>query len=132
MLLVAPVRGWQAMAAEPAAALSGLERLRGVRSPLPAITHVDGSARVQTVDRRTNPEFHALIAAFGDRTGVPVLVNTSFNVRGEPIVCSPTDAYRCFMATAIDVLVMGSCVLERATQPADHPLLAGRQEFEPD
>jgi carbamoyltransferase len=132
MLLVAPVRGWHAMAAESAAALSGLERLRSVRSPLPAVTHVDGSARVQTVDRRTNPEFHDLIAAFGARTGVPVLVNTSFNVRGEPIVCSPTDAYRCFMATAIDVLVMGPCVLERTAQPADHPLLAGRQEFEPD
>jgi carbamoyltransferase len=84
------------------------------------------------VDRRINPIFHALIAAFGDRTGVPVLVNTSFNVRGEPVVCSPTDAYRCFMATAIDVLVMGPCVLERAAQPADHPLLAGRREFEPD
>jgi carbamoyltransferase len=132
MLLVAPVRGWQSTAAEPAVELSGLERLRGVRSPLPAITHVDGSARVQTVDRRKNPAFHDLIAAFGARTGVPVLVNTSFNVRGEPIVCSPTDAYRCFMATAIDVLVMGPCVLERTAQPADHPLLAGRQEFEPD
>ena len=132
MLLVAPVRGWQATAAESAAPVSGLDRLRGVRSPLPAITHVDGSARVQTVDRRSNPIFHSLIAAFGDRTGVPVLVNTSFNVRGEPIVCSPTDAYRCFMATAIDVLVMGSCMLERAAQPADHPLLAGRHEFEPD
>jgi carbamoyltransferase len=131
MLLVAPVRGWQATAAESAAALPGLERLRGVRSPLPAITHVDGSARVQTVDRRTNPAFHDLIVAFGARTGVPVLVNTSFNVRGEPIVCSPTDAYRCFMATAIDVLVMGSCMLERLEQPADHPLLAGRREFEP-
>jgi carbamoyltransferase len=132
MLLVAPVRGWQATATESTVPVPGLERLRGVRSPLPAITHVDGSARVQTVDRRTNPAFHDLIAAFGARTGVPVLVNTSFNVRGEPIVCSPTDAYRCFMATAIDVLVMGSCVLERTVQPADHSLLAGRREFEPD
>ena len=132
MLLVAPVRDWQPMPSDGAADLRGLERLRGVRSPLPAVTHVDGSARVQTVDRSTNPIFHDLIAAFGDKTGVPVLVNTSFNVRGEPIVCSPTDAYRCFMATAIDLLVMGPCVLERAAQPADHPLLAGRREFEPD
>jgi carbamoyltransferase len=132
MLLVAPVRGWEPLPPEASAALAGLERLRGVRSPLPAVTHVDGSARVQTVDRHTNPIFSDLIDAFGRRTGVPVLVNTSFNVRGEPIVCSPTDAYRCFMATAMDLLVMGSCVLERATQPVDHPLLAGRREFEPD
>jgi carbamoyltransferase len=132
MLLVAPVRDWEPMPLDGAARLGGLERLRGVRSPLPAVTHVDGSARVQSVDGGTNAIFHRLIAAFGDKTGVPVLVNTSFNVRGEPIVCSPTDAYRCFMATAIDLLVMGPCVLERTAQPADHPLLAGRREFEPD
>ena len=132
MLLVAPVRDWRPLPSDAAANLAGLERLRGLRSPLPAVTHVDGSARVQTVDRATNGIFHQLIAAFGDKTGVPVLVNTSFNVRGEPIVCSPTDAYRCFMTTGIDVLVMGHCVLERAAQPADHPLLAGRREFEPD
>jgi carbamoyltransferase len=132
MLLVAPVRGWEPLPPGASAGIAGLERLRGVRSPLPAVTHVDGSARVQTVDRRTNPAFGDLIDAFANRTGVPVLVNTSFNVRGEPIVCSPTDAYRCFMATAMDLLVMGSCVLERAAQPVDHPLLAGRREFEPD
>jgi carbamoyltransferase len=128
MLLVAPVRH-----AEPApAGAAGQARLRAVRSPLPAVTHVDGSARVQTVDRGTNPLFHRLIAAFGARTGVPVLVNTSFNVRGEPIVCSPADAYRCFMSTAMDLLVLGPCLLERGAQPASHPLLAGRREFEPD
>jgi carbamoyltransferase len=132
MLLVAPVRGWLPPAPDPAVGPTGLDRLRGVRSPLPAITHVDGSARVQTVDADTNPDFHRLISAFADKTGVPVLVNTSFNVRGEPIVCSPTDAYRCFMATAMDVLVLGACVLERSAQPAGHPLLAGRREFEPD
>ncbi len=132
MLLVAPVRGWEPPPSDSVADLGGFERLRGIRSPLPAVTHVDGSARVQTVDRRTNAIFHQLIAAFDNKTGVPVLVNTSFNVRGEPIVCSPTDAYRCFMATALDLLVMGACVLERAAQPADHPLLAGRREFEPD
>ena len=130
MLLVAPVRGFEPQ--PPGAAPQGLERLQGVRSPLPAVTHVDGSARIQTVDRSTNPLFHALIDAFASKTGVPALVNTSFNVRGEPIVCSPTDAYRCFMATAMDVLVMGSCVLDRSAQLADHPLLAGRREFEPD
>jgi len=132
MLLVAPVRDWEPMPSDGAAGLGGLERLRGVRSPLPAVTHVDGSARVQSVDRGTNAIFHQLITAFGEKTGVPVLVNTSFNVRGEPIVCSPTDAYRCFMATALDLLVMGPCVLERVAQPADHPLLVGRREFEPD
>jgi carbamoyltransferase len=133
MLLVARVRGWQGSPAYAAGgSLQGLERLKAVRSPLPAVTHVDGSARVQTVDARTNPRFHRLLEAFGERTGVPVLVNTSFNVRGEPIVCSPADAYRCFMSTSMDLLVMGSCVLERIRQPADHPLLAGRREFEPD
>ena len=133
MLLVARVRGWQASPAYAAGgSLQGLERLKAVRSPLPAVTHVDGSARVQTVDARTNPRFHRLLEAFGERTGVPVLVNTSFNVRGEPIVCSPADAYRCFVSTSMDLLVMGSCVLERIRQPADHPLLAGRREFEPD
>jgi carbamoyltransferase len=131
MLLVAPVRDWKPLTAA-AADLAGLQRLRAVESPLPAVTHVDGSARVQTVDRATNGIFHELIAAFGNKTGVPVLVNTSFNVRGEPIVCSPTDAYRCFMATAIDLLVMGPCLLERTGQPAKHPLLAGRREFDPD
>ncbi len=129
MLLVAPVRHAEAA---PAGIADGLERLRAVRSPLPAITHVDRSARVQTVDRSTNARFHDLIGAFSRNTGLPVLVNTSFNVRGEPIVCSPTDAYRCFMGTAIDVLVIGTCLLRRQDQPPDHPLLAGRREFEPD
>jgi carbamoyltransferase len=131
MLLVAPVR--HAEGAPPAAGgVTGLERLKSVRSALPAVTHVDRSARVQTVDRRTNPRFHYLIDAFRRKTGVPVLVNTSFNVRGEPIVCSPTDAYQCFRGTNIDALVLGSCLLLREAQPQDHPLLRGRREFEPD
>jgi len=129
MLLVAPVRG---AAHIEAAGLQGMERLRAVRSPLPAITHVDGSARVQTVDRSTNAAFHHLIEAFERKTGVPVLVNTSFNVRGEPIVCTPTDAFRCFMATAMDCLVIGPYLLRREAQRTDHPLLAERREFEPD
>ena len=83
---------------------------------IPAVTHVDGSARVQTVDRETNPRFHALISAFKRRTGCPVIVNTSFNIRGEPIVESPEDAFRCFMGTEIDVLAMGNCFLLKETQ----------------
>ena len=130
MLLVAGVRGCDT--GTGAGGLRGLERLRAVRSPLPAVTHVDGSARVQTVEAAVNPRFHALLESFGRRTGVPVLVNTSFNVRGEPIVCSPSDAYRCFMGTAMDYLVMGSCLLRREDQPAGHPLLAGQREFAPD
>jgi carbamoyltransferase len=132
MLLVAPVRHAGAGPLPTGGTSAGLERLRTIRSPLPAVTHVDRSARVQTVDASTNPRFHALIDAFGRRTGTPVLVNTSFNVRGEPVVCTPIDAYRCFMGTAIDALVIGTCLLLRSGQPADHPLLAGPREFEPD
>ena len=132
MLLVAGVRDSDSVRPPGTDQPRGLERLRAVRSPLPAVTHVDGSARVQTVDATVNPRFHALLEAFGRLTGVPVLVNTSFNVRGEPIVCTPTDAYRCFMGTAMDYLVMGSCLLRRGDQPAGHPLLAGRRDFEPD
>jgi len=96
--------------------LFGIDKLNVMRSEIPAVTHVDYSARVQTVHRETNPRYHALITAFKERTGCPLLVNTSFNVRGEPIVCTPTDAYRCFMGTGIDMLVIGNCVLEKAQQ----------------
>ncbi len=128
MLLVAPVRAARA----PAPGLAGMERLRAIESPLPAVTHVDRSARVQSVDRGTNPAFYELIDAFRRQTGVPVLVNTSFNVRGEPIVCTPADAFRCFMATALDHLVIGPFLLDKTAQRADHPLLAASREFEPD
>ena len=84
---------------------SGLEKLKTLRSQIPAITHVDYSARVQTVHRDTNPRFHALLRAFKQQTGCPVLVNTSFNVRGEPIACTPEDAFRCLMGTEIEMLV---------------------------
>lgn len=94
----------------------GLARLEIVRSDLPAITHVDNSARVQTVDPETNPRFHQLISAFKEKTGYGVLINTSFNVRDEPIVCTPEDAYRCFMATEMDVLVLGDSVLFKEEQ----------------
>ena len=99
-------------------ALSGLEKLTVPRSILPAVTHVDYSARLQTVHRETNPRFHRLLEEFERRTGYAVLINTSFNVRGEPIVCSPEDAYRCFMGTDIDYLCVGNCLLAKAEQPA--------------
>jgi carbamoyltransferase len=86
------------------------------RSDIPAVTHIDYSARVQTVHAETNPRYHALISAFKQRTGCPVIVNTSFNIRGEPIVCTPEDAFRCFMGTEIEVLVLGNCFLEKTTQ----------------
>ena len=98
--------------------LSGLDRLQAHRSVLPAITHVDGSARVQTVHAETNPRFLELLNAFNERTGCPVLVNTSFNVRGEPIVCTPQEAYGCFMHTQMDYLVLENCLLDKREQPA--------------
>ena len=111
---------------------AGLDQLRTPRSVIPAVTHVDGSARVQTVHEETNPKFHALLGAFGAKTGCPVLVNTSFNVRGEPIVCSPEDALRCFLGAGLDALAIGNCFLRREEQ--DPSLLsAGHAEsFAPD
>lgn len=97
----------------------GIERLNEVRSEIPAVTHVDFSARVQTVHRETNPRFHALLSRFKARTGCPVLVNTSFNVRGEPIVCTPEDAFRCFMGTDIEVLAIGNQFLRKERQPVE-------------
>jgi carbamoyltransferase len=98
-------------------ALWGIEKLNVPRSAIPAVTHVDYSARLQTVRKETNPLYHAILAAFQERTGCPVIVNTSFNVRGEPIVCTPEDAYRCFMRTAMDALVLENHVLVRDGQP---------------
>jgi carbamoyltransferase len=86
------------------------------RSAIPAVTHVDYSARIQTVHADTNPRYHALISSFHEKTGCPVLINTSFNVRGEPIVCTPEDAFRCLMGTEMDALVIGNCVLMKADQ----------------
>jgi len=117
MLLVADVKKdrRRALTGEELS-LFGIERLNTVRSEIPAVTHVDYSARIQTVHRETNPRYHALLRAFSRRTGCPVLVNTSFNVRGEPIVCTPEDAWRCFMGTAIDSLAIGNCFLDKARQ----------------
>ena len=102
-------------------ALFGIDKLNVPRSSIPAITHVDYSARIQTVHQATNPRYHALIKSFEAKTGVPVVINTSFNVRGEPIVCTPEDAFRCFMGTGIEVLVVGNCFL---TKEAQDPALA--------
>ncbi|MCX7120332.1 MAG: hypothetical protein NTZ67_00920, partial [Gammaproteobacteria bacterium] len=96
---------------------SGLDQLKSIRSTIPAVTHVDNTARVQTVHAETNPRFHGLIKKFDEKTGCPVLINTSFNVRGEPIVCTPEEAFRCFMTTHIDVLVLENAVLLKEMQP---------------
>ena len=97
-------------------ALFGIERLNVSRSEIPAVTHIDYSARIQTVHRETNPRYHALISLFHERNGCPVIVNTSFNVRGEPIVCTPEDAFRCFMGTEIEALAIGNCFLRKDEQ----------------
>jgi carbamoyltransferase len=96
--------------------LFGIEKLNVPRSEIPAVTHVDYSARVQTVHAETNPRYYALLSSFKERTGCPVLVNTSFNVRGEPIVGTPEDAFRCFMGTEIESLAIGNCYLRKEAQ----------------
>src|SRR5471032_3713895 len=117
MLLVADVvkRRRISMTAEQDA-LWGIEKLNVPRSDIPAVTHVDYSARIQTVHKETNPAFHDLLESFKAKTGCSVLVNTSFNVRGEPIVCTPEDAFRCFMGSEIEVLVAGNCFLKKEDQ----------------
>jgi len=119
MLLVADVVEKQRRQPGPAAdSLEGLDLLKAIRSEIPAVTHVDYSARIQTVHAETNPRYHALLEAFKGRTGCPVIVNTSFNVRGEPIVCTPEDAFHCFMGTEMDCLAIGNCFLEKEEQDA--------------
>jgi carbamoyltransferase len=132
MLLVADVKkSRQRPMSEGERRLFGVDKLNVPRSEIPAVTHVDNSARVQTVRQEVNPRFHALIARFKALTGCPVLVNTSFNVRGEPIVCTPTDAFRCFMGTEIELLVIGNCVLHKKDQ--DRNLIRNYEvEFELD
>ena len=128
MLLVAPVAEDRLLAPDAEAqARTGLERLDTKRSELPAITHVDNSARVQTVDPDRSPRYYKLLRAFEERTGCPVLINTSFNVRGEPIVCTPADAWRCFLATDMDVLVLEDLVLEKEDQPSS--LIPSREDY---
>ena len=122
MLLVAPVRKERCLPMDNEAFRKGdsddmLRVINQPRSDLPAITHVDYSARIQTVHADDHPDFNRLLKSFKQRTGYGVLVNTSFNVRGEPIVCTPQDAYLCFMRTEIDVLVMEDCILLKPEQP---------------
>ncbi|MFQ5491528.1 MAG: carbamoyltransferase [Phycisphaerae bacterium] len=118
MLLVAPVRESRRVKQNGQDdGATGLEKLKQIRSEVPAITHVDYSARVQTVDPQRHGRYHRLISKFEQKTGCPVIINTSFNVRGEPIVCTPEDAYRCFMGTNMDVLVLGDFVLLKTDQP---------------
>ncbi|MBU1260023.1 MAG: carbamoyltransferase [Planctomycetes bacterium] len=118
MLLVAAVCDDKRLAVNtPPAALKGLDKLKVRRSVVPAITHVDYSARIQTIDKRRHPKMHQLLTKFKEKTGCPVIINTSFNIRGEPIVCTPEHAYRCFMATNMDVLVMENQVLYKEEQP---------------
>ncbi len=133
MLIVAPVReDLRIPMTDEQSRLFGIEKLNVPRSELPAITHVDYSARVQTVHERTNPRYHALLEAFEKRTGCGVLVNTSFNVRGEPIVATPDDAYRCFMRTEMDYLIVEDFILAKTEQPHWDDDESWKEEFELD
>jgi carbamoyltransferase len=132
MLLVANVSPARCRTMTPEEELLfGIDRLNVLRSEIPAVTHVDYSARIQTVHAKTNPRYHALISRFEHLTGCPVLVNTSFNVRGEPIVCTPEDAFSCFMGTELDFLAVGNCILHKDRQ---NPGLAKdyKHAFDPD
>ena len=133
MLLVAPVNETKRvqMSAEEEQ-LFGIEKLNIPRSDIPAVTHIDYSARVQTVHADTNPRFYRLLEKFEERTSCPVLINTSFNVRGEPIVGSPEDAYRCFMRTGMDYLVLENVLLAKSDQPEQEQDDSWKLEFELD
>jgi carbamoyltransferase len=133
MLLVAPVRDDKRINSQPENKdLFGIEKLKVPRSVIPAITHVDYSARIQTVDKKNNGLYYEMIKAFYDLTGCPVIINTSFNVRGEPIVCSPQEAYTCFMRTEMDYLIMGSFLLDKQKQPELKDDIDWKKEFELD
>lgn len=133
MLMVAPVREELRVPMTPEQqSLFGIEKLNAVRSSLPSITHVDYSARIQTVHAETNPRYHRLISEFEKATGTAVIVNTSFNVRGEPIVCTPEDAYRCFMRTEMDYLVIENFLLAKTAQPHRAEDDSWKKEFELD
>lgn len=133
MLLVAPVQRQRLISGRTAPHSDDLLSIvNEARSDIPAVTHVDNSARIQTVHRETNPNFYAVIEEFENLTGCAVVVNTSFNVRGEPIVCTPQDAYRCFMRTEMDVLVLEDCILNKHDQPASEADESWKQEYELD
>jgi len=133
MLLVAPVKKERCKSmSDEQQSLFGIDKLNVARSDIPAITHIDYSARVQTVHRADAPDYHAMIKAFKERTGYGVIINTSFNVRGEPIVCTPQDAYLCFMRTEMDVLVLEDCMLFKEKQPPLREDTDWRSKFELD
>ncbi|MCL5038023.1 MAG: carbamoyltransferase [Chloroflexi bacterium] len=133
MLLVSNVREKHCRKmSEEERGLFGIDKLNVLRSSIPAITHVDYSARVQTVHRETNPLYYDMISAFDKKYGCPVIINTSFNVRGEPIVCSPEDAYRCFMRTEMDYLLLGNYLLDKKAQPVLAEDKDWKREFPPD
>lgn len=132
MLLVAQVSPAMKIDTQDDGGLQGIEKLSVVRSKIPAVTHVDSSARIQTVDPLRNRLYHRLLTVFYKKTGCPAIINTSFNVRGEPIVCSPEDAYRCFMRTNMDYLVIGSFLLSKSDQPAVEENKEWMEEFELD
>lgn len=133
MLLVADIKKEkQRVMTESEKKLWGIEKLNISRSEIPAVTHVDYSARIQTVNKIDNPDYHALISRYYEKTGCPVIVNTSFNVRGEPIVESPLDAYKCFMRTEMDILVLGNFILQKENQPDFHDDIDWRQVYELD
>ena len=131
MLLVAPVKRklWKDI---PQDGVAGLDKLRVIRSDIPAITHVDYSARIQTVDKKVNPKYHGVIEKFYEKTGCPVIINTSFNVRGEPIVCTPQDAYLCFMRTNMDYLVLGNYLIDKKDMDALEHDIDWQKEYELD
>ena len=132
MLLVTAIRPDKRQEDSPNGAVRGLDKLKVTRSEIPAITHVDYSARIQTVHKRTNPLYHALISAFDEKHGCGVIINTSFNVRGEPIICTPEDAYLCFMRTNMDYLVLGNFLLDKREQPQQSATLDWDMTFELD
>jgi carbamoyltransferase len=133
MLLVAPVKeNHRRMMSANEEKLFGIEKLNVVRSDIPAVTHVDYSARIQTVHRPSNPLYYEMIKKFDEKHGCSVIINTSFNVRGEPLVCTPKDAYRCFMRTNMDYLIMGSYLFDKKDQPALKEDKDWRKEFELD
>ena len=136
MLLVAPVQARRRLPMDWQGFQAGNDDMLPVinqpRSDIPAVTHVDYSARIQTVNKEDNPEYHRVIQKFKELTGYGVIVNTSFNVRGEPIVCSPYDAYKCFMRTDIDLLVMEDCLLWKEKQPKFSEGEDWRQTYELD
>jgi carbamoyltransferase len=130
MLIVAPVASDKRIPmTDEQEKLFGIDKLNIARSKIPAVTHVDYSARIQTIHQDTNPRFYDLIEHFEKRTDCPILINTSFNVRGEPIVASPEDAYRCFMRTEMDYLVLENCLLEKKQQPEWHETGDWKNEF---